>query len=128
MATTFSCCGARIGVDTIETFARVAGALSLLASFRMGRGGEWRRTREKLGRLAVTSPRKSSRRPNGEESTAAPACGPGRKRQLMWLNRAVTVLWIVSLLFIVGYATVKGELALADLDELDLVAIYSLAP
>jgi hypothetical protein len=38
------------------------------------------------------------------------------------------VLWIVTLLFIVGYATVKGEMVLADLDELDLVAIYSLAP
>ena len=127
MAIAFSCCGARIGVDTIETFARVAGALSLLASFRMGRGGEWRRAREKLGRLAATDLRKS-RRPSGEESTAAPARGPSGKRHLAWLDRAVTVLWVVTLLFIVGYATVKGELALADLDELDLVAIYSLAP
>jgi len=127
MAIAFSCCGARIGVDTIETFARVAGALSLLASFRMGRGGEWRRAREKLGRLEATGVRKS-RRPSREESTAAPARGPSRKRHLAWLDRAVTVLWVVMLLFIVGYATVKGELALADLDELDLVAIYSLAP
>ena len=93
----------------------------------MGRGGEWRRAREKLGRLAATGLRKS-RGPNVEESTATPARGPGRARRLAWLNRAMTVLWIVSLLFIVGYATVKGELALADLDELDLVAIYSLAP
>lgn len=127
MAIAFSCCGVRIGVDTIETLARVAGALSLLASFRMGRGGEWSRAREKLGRLAITGLRKSGR-PSGEESTATPARGPSRKRQLAWLDRAVTVLWIVSLLFIVGYATVKGELALADLDELDLLAIYSLAP
>jgi hypothetical protein len=32
------------------------------------------------------------------------------------------------LLFIVGYATVKGEVALADLDQLDLLATYSMAP
>jgi hypothetical protein len=127
MAIAFSCCGARTGVDTIETFARVAGALSLLASFRMGRGGEWRRAREKFGRLATTGLRKP-RRPNNEAPAPTPAPGPSRKRQLAWLDRAVTVLWIVSLLFIVGYATVKGELALADLDELDLLAVYSLAP
>ena len=93
----------------------------------MGRGGEWRRAREKLGRLAVTGLRKS-RRPSGEALATTPARSPWRKRQLAWLGRAVTVLWIVTLLFIVGYATVKGELALADLDELDLLAIYSLAP
>ena len=127
MAIASSCCGARIGVDTIETFARVAGALSLLASFRMGRGGEWRRAREKLGRLAIKGLRKP-RRPSGEAPETTPARGPSRKRQLAWLDRAVTVLWVVTLLFIVAYATVKGELALADLDQLDLLAIYSLAP
>jgi hypothetical protein len=125
MTIAFSCCGAHIGVDTIETFARVAGALSLLASFRTGWGGEWRRTREKLGRPAITG---RKRRPSGEAPATTPARSPRRKSQLAWLDRAVTVLWIVTLLFIVGYATVKGELALADLDELDLLAIYSLAP
>ena len=68
------------------------------------------------------------RRPSGEASATTPGCGPGYKRQLVWLNRAVTVLWIATLLFIVGYATVKGEMALADLDQLDLLGTYSLAP
>jgi hypothetical protein len=46
----------------------------------------------------------------------------------VWLSRAVTVLWIATLLFIVGYATVKGEGAMAELDGLDVLTIYSQAP
>jgi hypothetical protein len=127
MAISFFCCGARIGVETIENFARVAGALSLLASFRMGRGGEWRRTREKPEHLASAGLRKP-RRANDEASAPGYGRGTRRNRRLLWVGRALTVLWIAALLFVVGYATVKGELALADLEQLDLVATYSMAP
>jgi hypothetical protein len=127
VAISFLCCGDRIGVETIENFAKVAGALSLLASFRLGRGGEWRRAREKLGRTAPAGLREP-RCANGEASV--PACGreARRKSRFGWVNRALTVLWIAALLFVVGYATFKGELALADLEQLDLVATYSMAP
>ena len=125
-AIAFSCCGARIGVDTIENFARLAGALSLLASSRMGRGGEWRRTREKVEPMlkGATKPRY----PGGEASPAAPSGGAERRRHFAWLARTLTLLWVATLLFIVGYAAVKGESALADLDQLDLVTTYALAP
>jgi hypothetical protein len=127
VAISFLCCGARIGVETIENFARVAGALSLLASFRMGHGGEWRRAREKPEPPASTGLREP-RCTNDE--TSSPGCGreARRKSPLVWVSRALTVLWIGALLFIVGYATFKGELALADLEQLDLVATYSMTP
>jgi len=37
-------------------------------------------------------------------------------------------LWMCLLLFVVGYLAYRGEALLAELDNLDLVTIYSLEP
>jgi hypothetical protein len=51
-----------------------------------------------------------------------------RKRYWLWLDNAITGLWVALLLTIIAYALVEGEAVLAQLDGLDLVAAYSLSP
>ena len=107
-----------IGVDTIESFARLAGARSLLASFKIGRGGGWNRARQRLAR--------------GTSYRARHACvlvhrewrpNPGTtKRYRDRLRALIVALWIALLLSIVGYAAVAGEAGMAQLDDLGFVA------
>jgi hypothetical protein len=56
----------------------------------------------------------------------APVCEG--KRYWLWLDNAITGLWVALLLAIIAYALVGGEAVLAQLDGLDLVAAYSLSP
>jgi hypothetical protein len=51
-----------------------------------------------------------------------------RNRYWLWLDNAITGLWVALLLAIIAYALVDGEAVLAELDGLDLVAAYSLSP
>lgn len=44
------------------------------------------------------------------------------------MHSLVAGLWIALSLVLVAYATIRGELALAELDGFDLVATYSLSP
>ena len=60
-------------------------------------------------------------------ATEDPATGE-RKRYWLWLDNAITGLWVALLLAIIAYALVEGEAVLAQLDGLDLVATYSLSP
>lgn len=108
-------------MDTIESLTRVAGALSLLGSLKMT-GGGWRRARKRLTQLTSPGARKA-RDPRSASHLKTPS-----KRQRAWIDTALTGLWIALLLSVVGYATVKGEAAMAELDGLDLVTIYSLEP
>jgi hypothetical protein len=91
----------------------VRGASSLLASFTRGhRGGRG----HALQKSACEARRQQPRDP-GE-----------RNRYWLWLDNAITGLWVALLLSIIAYALVEGEAVLARLDGLDLVRVYSLSP
>jgi hypothetical protein len=65
----------------------------------------------------------------GERIASSEDAPTGRgKRYWLWLDIAITGLWVALLLSIIAYALVQGEAALAQLDVLDLVAAYSLSP
>ena len=119
--------GGFISADTIESVTRLAAALSRLASYKIGRGGGSTRARQRAARIAAAGPQKS-RDPDGR--TSAPAPGPMHeaKRRRLSLHVIVAGLWIALSLLLVGYATIRGEVAFAELDGLDLVATYSLGP
>jgi hypothetical protein len=116
----------RISVDAFETFARFAGALSLLALYKIGRGSGRHRVRERIakGERALRS--------RGGESCrgSSPAPGPASesKRDRLRLHAIVAGLWIVLSLALLGYATIEGELAFADLDGFDLLTTYTWSP
>ena len=112
------------GVDTIESFARLAGAISLLASFKIGRGGGWTRARQKLARSTLYRTRQT-RAPTRKRSASTPG---EIRRYRDRLRVLIVALWIALLLSILGYAAVEGEAGMAQLDGLDLVAAYSLSP
>lgn len=84
-------------------------------------GGGWQRGRERLTRLTSAGARKA------RDPRSAPHPKTPSKRRA-WIDTALTGLWIALLLSVVGYATVRGEAAMAELDGLDLVTIYSLGP
>ena len=44
------------------------------------------------------------------------------------LHAIVAGLWIALSIAVIGYATLEGELALADLDGLELLAAYAWEP
>ena len=44
------------------------------------------------------------------------------------VHAIVVGLWIALSVVLLGYATIEGELAFADLDGLDLVATYAWSP
>jgi hypothetical protein len=60
-------------------------------------------------------------------STRADEAG-GQKRYWLWLDIAMTGLWVALLLSIIAYAVIEGEIAMAQLDGLDLVPAYSTSP
>jgi hypothetical protein len=103
----------------------VSGALSLLTSFKRGHRGGGRGALQKSASEAI---RQQTRDP-GERITA-PENAPAdkSKRYWLWLDNAVTGLWVALLLSIIAYALIEGEAVLARLDGLDLVATYSLSP
>jgi hypothetical protein len=111
-----------ISPDTIESLARAAAAVVLLASYKIGRGG-WPRSRQRVARVAVSGPQAS----RGRGSSPDP--GPRRvpKSRRLQVHSIVAALWIALSLVFVAYAAVRGELALAELDGYDLVTTYSLS-
>lgn len=118
-----------MNVDAVETFARVAVALTLLASHKIGRGGGFHRARQKIGR-AVRRIRPGPPDAGGRASSPSPSPAPekssgsARERRRAWLREAAIALWIALLLFAIVYATVRGESAFADLEEARLLAEF----
>lgn len=112
-----------ISADAFESFAPLAGALSLLALYKIGRGSGWHRARPRVaeGRNARCSSRDSSR-------GSSPQPGPASESKRLRLHAIVVGLWIALSLALLSYATIEGERALADLDGLDLVATYTWSP
>jgi len=95
--------------------------MSLLASLKPGGRGGSRRARE--NRIPGTVRLAAGER---ERSLSGDAAESGRqKRYWLWLDIAMTGLWVALLLSVVAYAVIEGETAMAQLDGLDLVAARS---
>jgi len=107
------------GADTIESFARLAGAISLLASFKIGRGSGWTRARQRLARSTRYRTRQAHAQiRKGSASTRTPVGGIKRYRDR--LRALIVALWIALLLSIVGYAAVDGEAGMAQLETIGI--------
>jgi hypothetical protein len=101
-----------IGVDATESFARLAGALSLLASYKLGRAG-WLRGRRSAARDPLVRARKlRPRNPSSRRPGAIDAATRDRLRAIAGLA------WVLLLLAVLGYAAVAGEEGIARFDEL----------
>ena len=103
----------------------VSGALSLLTSFKRGHRGVWRRI---LPKNSCEATRRQTCDAGECIASTEDASTDRRECHWLWLDKAITALWVALLLSIVAYALVDGEAVLAQLDGLDLVAAYSLSP
>ena len=101
--------------------------MSLLASYKSGRGGSWHRARQRIARMAASAPQRQRER-GGRSSSPTPGPVSGPKRPGFRLHVIVAGLWLALSVVIVAYATIRGEVAFAELDGLDLVKTYSLGP
>jgi len=110
------------GADTIESFARLAGAISLLASFKIGRGSGWTRARQRLARGTRYRARQAHA-PIRRRSASTRASVEGIKRYRDRLRELMVALWIALLLSIVGYAAVDGEAGMAQLETIGIRAV-----
>jgi hypothetical protein len=104
------------GSDIIEDLSRLAGVLSLLACYKIGRGGGGTRARQRLARAVII-------RPGGRGSSPNPGPVEGRRRDRERLRFIVVALWFALLLAIVAYAGVWGEAGLADLDAMGFAVV-----
>jgi hypothetical protein len=122
MGINFAGQGDLTGADTIENFARLAGAISLLASLKIGRGSGWTRARQRVARRTLDRARQA-RTPFRKR--AASALGPVEniRRYSDRLRVLIVALWIALLLAIVGYAAVAGEAAMAELEAIGIRAV-----
>lgn len=114
----------RIHADKVWSSASFAGAQSLLASIKSGTRGVWRRARENLGSEAGQA---AARDADAQKRSAGAREAGRHRRYWLWLDVAMTSLWVALLLSIVAYAVVEGETAMAQLDGLDLVATYPIS-
>jgi hypothetical protein len=110
------------GTDIIEDLAQLAGALALLASYKIGRGGGWTRARQWLAR-GVTGRPCHPRAASGRGSRPSPGPIENTKRYRDRLRMAVVALWIALLLSLVGYIEFRGEAGLADLDAVGFAIV-----
>ena len=108
------------GADTIESFARLAGAISLLASFKIGRGGGWTRARQRLARSTRYRARQAHTQIRRGSASTRPE---GVRRYRDRLRALIIALWIALLLSIVGYAAVDGEAGMAQLETIGIRAV-----
>ncbi len=109
-----------MSIEFIDDITRVAGLLSLLAAYGIGRGGGWKRARQRLARVTLLGPRRRdaprARRPS---STQGPA--KGGKRSEPGLRIGVAALWVTLLLSIAAYSAFQDDARLADLDTMAVV-------
>jgi hypothetical protein len=109
-----------MSAGAIESFAKLAGTLAVLASFKIG-GGRANRVRQ---RFARTTAARRTRELDDHATSRRPNCKRDSRRRQAGVTRALIMIWLVLLLFIVGYATVRGPYALSDLDEAKVITDY----
>jgi hypothetical protein len=107
-----------ISADAFDSFTRLASALSLLALYKIGRGSGWHRAR-----CSDEVPRTDSRA-SSRGSPPEPGPPSESRRNGLRLHSIVAGAWIALSLLLLGYATIEGEFAVADLDGLELVRTY----
>jgi len=111
-----------MSAGAVESFAKLAGALAALASFKIGGSGRIDRVRQRFARAAVPGARKRRDLDDG----AFPVRGRTRdsRRRRVSVSRVLLTIWLVLLVFIVGYVTVRGPSALSDLDEAKVITDF----
>jgi len=109
-----------MSAGAIESFAKLAGALAVLASFKIG--GRANRLRQRFAR--TTAARRTRELDDHASSRRQPNCKRDSGRRHAGVSRVLVMIWLVLLLFIVGYATVRGPYALSDLDEAKVITDY----
>lgn len=112
-----------MNADTVESFARLAGTVALLATYKFGLGGGFFRMKRRFARTrssAICKPRAV-----GEHGPASAKPLDDRpQRQRREISGLMVAAWVALLLLIVAYAAVRGESALSDLDAIRLPADF----
>ena len=104
-----------IGTDIIGDVTRLAGVLSLLAAYRIGRGGRGTRARQKPARATSVSPRPGATASGrGCPSPRSPA--QAAKHHRARLSFAVALFSMAVLLSILAYAEVRSASTLVELE------------
>lgn len=107
----------------IESFAQLPGTLGLLASFKIGRSRGLHRVRQRFARATMMARR--AREIGDHAPSPRPDCERPSRRRHVGVSRVLVMIWLALLLFIVGYATVRGPSALSDLDEPKVVRLIT---
>ena len=111
-----------MSAGAVESFAKLAGALALLASFKIGRDRGLHRVRQRFARATVAGARK--RRDLDDGAVPVSGCTRDSGRRRVSVSRLLLTLWLVLLVFVVGYVAVRGPSALSDLDEARVITDY----
>lgn len=110
-----------MSAGAIESFAKLAGTLALLASVKIGRHRGLHRVRQRFARSTMVA-RKAR---DIDDGPPRPNCKRTSRRRHASVTRVLVMIWLALLLFIVGYATVRGPSALSDLDEPKVVKLIT---
>jgi hypothetical protein len=95
--------------------------------YKIGRSGGRRRARQRAERRDSEGPSLWS--VSGSQGSPPDPRSVHDSNDRRWpIHEIVAGLWIVLSIVLIGYATIEGEAALADLDGLDLVATYAWEP
>ena len=105
--------GETVTIHTMDSLARLAGALSLLGSWKMR---PRRRVREQVARDASSGAR--------ERAVTEGPDAPWRR----WADAFIGALWAALLLFVLGYLALKGDVVITELDGIVLATPYSMEP
>jgi len=111
-----------MNADTLESFARLAGTLALLATYKIARGGGLHRARQRIAR--AVAPARKLRAPSGRSYEAAPRPSPAASRARRAASGVMFALWLSLLLMVLGYIAVSGESAFSDFDEARLITDF----
>ena len=107
-----------LSTDLVHDVTRVLAALSLLAAYKMGRGGGWTRARQRRARPAVGVRSARMVRSRGSASIGGPC--QHAKRRADRLRLALAAICAALLLSVLAYAEVKGGAGLAEFEAVDL--------
>ncbi len=93
----------------------LAGALSLLAAYRIGRGSRWTRARQKPARATFVSPRPGDSA-SGRRSPSLRSRAQATKRHGARLSFALALFSMALLLSVLAYAEVRSGSGLVEIE------------